>query len=182
MVSAGGYCPALRDPERTGRRCRHPADCQSGVKAVAEAPTCADHHRRNRPVPGSCRVLFALGKAANAGGAWRFRGAGAGAERRAHGLGKAEKWMPVCIIHAPGHPPRLRAVRRRSEADQPRARARLSPVSLRVADASAGPGRRFNHLTPSRAAALPDASHDVMGRDPPLSQMLTTVQTGMGLA
>ncbi len=66
MVSAGGYCPALRDPERTGRRCRPPADCQ-WRQGRGGRRQHADHHRRNRPVPGSWRAVCP-GKAANAGG------------------------------------------------------------------------------------------------------------------
>lgn len=118
----------------------------NGVKAVAEGA--------NMPTTIAATdlfleagVLFAPGKAANAGGV-ATSGLEMAQNRRAHGLESGKSGCPSASHHA-GYPPRLRAVRRRSEADQLRARREYRRFR-EGCRCHAGPGRDLTSLTPSR--------------------------------
>lgn len=91
----------------------------NGVKAVAESKTCQPPSRQptcsSKRVSCSRRVKRLTPVAA--GHLWP----GNGTERRAYGLESGESGRASAPHHA-GHPPRLRGIRRRSEADQLRSR------------------------------------------------------------
>jgi glutamate dehydrogenase (NADP+) len=102
---AGGYCPAVRDPERTGRG-RARTLIANGVKAVAEGA--------NMPTTIAATdlfleagVLFAPGKAANAGGV-----ATSGLEMAQNAASGLESGKSGCASapHHAGYSPLLRRV------------------------------------------------------------------------
>lgn len=78
----------------------------------------------------------------------------------AHGLESGKSGCPPASHHA-GYPPRLRAVRRRSEADQLRARREYRRFR-EGCGCYAGPGRDLTSPNSIPAAARRDASHDVI--------------------
>lgn len=130
----------------------------NGVKAVAEGA--------NMPTTIAATdlfleadVLFAPGKAANAGGV-ATSGLEMAQKRRAHGLESGKSGCPSASHHA-GYPPRLRAVRRRSEADKLRARCEYRRFR-EGRGCHAGPGRDLTSPDAIPAAARRDASHDVI--------------------
>ncbi len=117
----------------------------NGVKAVAEGANMPTTIAATDLFP-EAGVLFALGKAANAGG---VATSGLEMAQNAARMGwKAESGCPPASHHA-GYPPRLRAVRRRSEADQLRARREYRRFR-EGCGCYAGPGRDLTSLTPSR--------------------------------
>ncbi len=79
--------PALRDPERTGRRCRPPVDCQ-WRQGRGGRRQHADHHRRNRPCSWklACCLPWAGQRRRRGDSVWRWR-------RTPRVCWKAEKWM-----------------------------------------------------------------------------------------
>ncbi len=130
----------------------------NGVKAVAEGANMPTTIAATDLFPGSWRAVCP-----GQSGQRRRRGdfrSGDGAERRAHGLESGKSGCPSASHHA-GYPPRLRAVRRRSEADQLRARREYRRFR-ESRGCHAGPGRDLTSPDSIPAAARRDASHDVI--------------------